>query len=168
MRFFVTIFTVIFATALVFCGMGLSFGLQYTTTPEIMETIRPISSVIVIAAVILNALVIYNITNINIEERRREIATLRVLGYHSGEVSSYIFREIFILTLVGIIIGLPVGYHFMDYIFSYLGFGDIEFVGWFVWLIVAILSFSSLAIANLLLFRKIQSIDMNSSLKIAE
>ena len=168
MRFFMTVSTVTFATALVFCGMGLSFGLRFTTTPEIMETIRPISSIIVLAAVILNALVMYNITNINIEERRREIATLRVLGYHNIEVSSYIFREIFILTVIGVIIGLPVGYYFMDYIFSYLGFGNIEFVGWFVWFIVAILSFSSLAIANLLLFRKIHDTDMNASLKTVE
>ena len=166
-RFFMTVFTMLFSTALVFSGISLSFALEYTN-PYLMDTVRPISTIIVIAAVLLNAMVIYNITNINIEERKREMATLMVLGYRNIEVSGYIFREIFILTIFGVAAGLPMGYLMIDLIFEYLMFGGIEFVDWYVWIITTVLAFSSLALANLLLFRKIHNTDMNSSLKTIE
>jgi len=166
-RFFMTVFSMTFSTALVFCGMSLSFALEYTN-PYLMDTIRPISSTIVLAAVLLNAMVIYNITNINIEERKREIATLKVLGYKNMEVSGYVFREIFMLTVIGVIIGLPAGYKLMSWIFEYLRFGGIDFVDWYVWIITGVLAFTSLALANLLLFSKIHKVDMDGSLKVME
>jgi len=166
-RFFMTVFSMMFSTALVFCGMSLSFALEYTN-PYLMDTIRPISSTIVLAAVLLNAMVMYNITNINIEERRREIATLRVLGYRNSEVCGYIFREIFMLTIMGVIIGLPAGYYLMSFVFEFLRFGGMDFVGWYVWVITAVLAFASLALANLLLAPKIHKVDMNGSLKTVE
>ena len=162
-RFFMTVFSMLFSTALVFLGMALSFALEQSD-PEIMSTIRPISTILVVAAVLLNALVIYNITNINIEERRREIAALKVLGYKNFEVVGYVFREIFILTVIGVLFGLPAGYFFMAFIFEYLQFGGIEYVNWYVWIITGILSFVSLAFANALLFPKIHATEMSVSL----
>ena len=50
-----------------------------------------------------------NLTQVNISERIREIATLKVLGFHNAEVSSYIYKEIFLLTLIGAAAGLPLG-----------------------------------------------------------
>lgn len=164
-RFFTTVASMVFSTALVFCGIAMSLSLEYTNAPELVETIRPISSIIVIFAVLLNAMVIYNITNINIDERKREIATLKVLGYKNTEVCGYIFREIFMLTIIGVVIGLPVGYTLIGFMFDFIGFGNIEFVNWYVWLLTGILALSSLALANLLLFRKVHKINMNSSLK---
>ena len=167
-RLLTTIFSMIFSTALVFAGIALYFGLR-GSNPGLLDTIRPITAIIVIAAVFVNVLVIFNITNINIDERKREIATLKVLGYRNVEVSGYIFREIFITTFIGIVIGLPVGYFFMSFIFDFfLMYGALEFVDWYVWIITTVLSFSSLAIVDLLLFRKIHQTDMNSSLKTVE
>ena len=166
-RFFMTVFSMLFSTALVFMGMALSFSIEQSD-PEIIGAVRPISSIIVIFAVLLNAMVIYNITNINIEERRREIATLKVLGYGNTEVVGYVFREIFMLTIIGVVIGLPVGYFTIAGVFEYLAFGDISYVNWYVWIIVAVLSFLSLALADLLLFKKIHKTDMNTSLKTVE
>lgn len=167
-RLFTTIFSMIFSTALVFSGIALYFGLR-GSQPNLLDTIRPITAIIVIAAVFVNVLVIFNITNINIDERKREIATLKVLGYRNNEVSGYIFREIFIITTIGVIIGLPVGYFFMSFIFDFfLMHGALEFVEWYVWIITTVLAFSSLAIVNLLLFRKIHKTDMNGSLKTIE
>ena len=54
-------------------------------------------------------MVLYNLTNINISERQREIATIKVLGFYSGEVDAYIFRETFLLSLLGAVCGLFVG-----------------------------------------------------------
>jgi len=166
-RFLMTVFSIVVSTALVFSGMSLGFALEYTN-PYMVSTIRPISSTIVLAAVMLNAMVVYNITNINIEERRREIATLKVLGYRNSEIYGYIFREIFLLTIIGVIIGLPAGYVLIDFIFDYLRFGGVDFVGWYVWLITAILTFMSLLLSNMLLMTKIHKVDMEKSLKVVE
>jgi len=166
-RFFMTVFSMMFSTALVFCGMALSFAIALSE-PAMIDTIRPISTIIVLAAIFLNAMVIYNITNINIDERKREIATLKVLGYRPLEVCGYVFREIFLLTIIGVAFGLPAGYFVMDFFFQYLEFGGIQYVNWYVWIITLVLSFVSLAMADLLLFKKIHKIDMNTSLKVVE
>ena len=50
-----------------------------------------------------------NLTEVNISERIREIATLKVLGFNNSEVYSYIFKEVFVLSLIGILVGLPFG-----------------------------------------------------------
>lgn len=66
--------------------------------------------VLILSAGALAFVVLYNLTNININERIREIATLKVLGFRSGEVSSYIFRENIIITMLGAVAGLLLGY----------------------------------------------------------
>lgn len=65
--------------------------------------------VLIICAAILAFVVLYNLTNINISERQREIATIKVLGFYSGEVDAYIFRETFLLSVLGAVCGLFVG-----------------------------------------------------------
>jgi len=166
-RFFMTVFSMMFSTALVFCGMSLIFAIE-GTMPEMAETVRPITAFIVLAAIALNSMIIFNITSINIDERRREIATLKVMGYRNTEVVGYVFREIFFLTIIGVLIGLPIGLGLIYYIFEYLNFipGSLELVDWYVWIITMVLSFAALGLADLLLFRKIHRTDMNGSLKV--
>lgn len=65
--------------------------------------------VLIICAAILAFVVLYNLTNINISERQREIATIKVLGFYAGEVDAYIFRETFLISLLGAVCGLFVG-----------------------------------------------------------
>ena len=57
-------------------------------------------------------MVLYNLNNINITERQRELATLKVLGFYDGEVASYVYRENIVLTLFGIIAGMGIGNFF--------------------------------------------------------
>ena len=64
---------------------------------------------IIVSAAALAFVVLYNLTNINITERIREIATIKVLGFYDGEVSSYVFRENILLTLIGDAVGLVAG-----------------------------------------------------------
>ena len=163
-RLFLTVFSVLFSTALVFMGLALTISME-KSDPEIISTIRPIAVMIVISAVLLSVMIIYNITNMNIEDRKKEIATLKVLGYNQMEVSGYIFREIFLLTLFGIVLGLPAGYFFMGWIFDFLEFGNIDYVYWYVWVATFAVSVLAVILADALLYFKIAKIEMHTSLK---
>ena len=166
-RFWLTVFSMLFSTVLLFTGLSLWFVISEHQA-YLQDTIGPISLLLVIGAVLLNTLVVYNITNINIEERRREIATLKVLGYRRLEVASYVFREILWLAILGMVLGLPAGFGAMAFIFDYLGFGGVQYISWYVFLLTLLLAIASLGIADLLLYRKLINTDMNGSLKTLE
>ena len=65
--------------------------------------------VLIVSAGLLAFVVLYNLNNINITERQRELATLKVLGFFDGEVASYVYRENMVLTLFGVIAGMGIG-----------------------------------------------------------
>ena len=76
---------------------------------SMMESIAYVVLVIIVCAGALAFIVLYNLTNINITERLREIATIKVLGFYRNETASYVFRENLILTGLGILAGLVMG-----------------------------------------------------------
>jgi putative ABC transport system permease protein len=76
---------------------------------EMLATVDSVMVVLVVAAALLAFIVLYNLTNINIQERIREIASLKVLGFTRHEVASYVFREIVLLSALGAAIGLAAG-----------------------------------------------------------
>ena len=81
-----------------------------------LDALNFIILVIIITAGSLAFVVLINLTQVNISERIREIATLKVLGFHNSEVNTYIFKEIFLLSLMGSILGMPLGvleHHFI-------------------------------------------------------
>lgn len=65
-----------------------------------------VTYVLVVSAGLLAFIVLYNLNNINISERQRELATLKVLGFYDGEISMYVFRENIMLTVLGTIFGI--------------------------------------------------------------
>ena len=71
-----------------------------------LKSVDAVVIVLIVAAAALAFVVVYNLANINIAERQREIATLKVLGFTRGEYVAYIFREIVILSLIGGLLGL--------------------------------------------------------------
>ena len=81
-----------------------------------ISSMQAIVVVIVLTAGALAFVVLYNLTNINIEERVREIATIKVLGFNMKETIGYVFRENIILTLLGIAIGLGLGTIMTDFV----------------------------------------------------
>ncbi|MBR5306233.1 MAG: ABC transporter permease, partial [Oscillospiraceae bacterium] len=85
------------------------FSDTIATFSSMLETLDIIVVVLIIAAGSLALVVIMNLTEVNISERIREIATLKVLGFNNKEVYSYIFKEVFFLSLFGMILGLPLG-----------------------------------------------------------
>ncbi|WP_346682736.1 ABC transporter permease [Bifidobacterium pullorum] len=84
-------------------------AISIDTYSTMLSSINLIVVVLIVSAAALAFIVLYNLTNINIGERVREIATLKVLGFTRGEVNAYIFREIAILSLVGDLFGLALG-----------------------------------------------------------
>ncbi|MBR2028788.1 MAG: FtsX-like permease family protein [Oscillospiraceae bacterium] len=85
------------------------FADTIATFSSMLDTLDIIVVVIIVAAGSLALVVIMNLTEVNISERIREIATLKVLGFNNKEVYSYIFKEVFILSLIGMVLGLPLG-----------------------------------------------------------
>lgn len=81
-----------------------------------LKSVDSIVVVLVVAAAVLAFVVLYNLTNINITERQREIATLKVLGFVPREVDAYIFRETILLTVIGALVGLVLGIFMENYV----------------------------------------------------
>ena len=164
-RFFMTVISVMGSTILVLAGFGL---LDCVLKNAMAAVISIISIAMIVFAGALCILVVYNIASISISERNREIATLKVLGYHNSEVVGYIFREIFITNLIGAILGVPLGYAFLKYVFSLVNMGSISDVNWWTWIIAPAVTLVFTAITMLLLYRQIIKTDMNASLKSVE
>lgn len=82
---------------------------QNATFENVISCINYVVILVIFCAAALAALVLYNLININIAERKKELATIKVLGFYEGEVNRYIFREIYILSLIGAFVGLLIG-----------------------------------------------------------
>ncbi|MGP6146644.1 FtsX-like permease family protein [Jeotgalibaca sp. A122] len=76
---------------------------------DTLESLDVITLVLIISAAALAFVVLYNLTNINVSERIRELSTIKVLGFFDMEVSLYVYRETFILTIIGILLGFGMG-----------------------------------------------------------
>ncbi len=165
-RFLMTVVSVAFSTALVLAGLAVLDCCLFQDIGG--AAMIGVAVIVLIFAALLNFVVIYTLTNINISERERELATLMVLGYHDGEVAGYIYREIYITSFIGILFGLPLGCLLCLLIFKVMGFGSIAGMNWFVWVLAIVLSVVFTIIVTLMLRRKIVKIDMNNSLKAIE
>lgn len=167
-RLWMTALSVGGSTAIVFCGFALLNIVNSLSSNEggaVARSIIPVSYFLIIFAILLSAIVLYNLTNMSITERGREIATLEVLGYHDDETVFYLYREIGIMAFLGMILGVPLGLGIMQIVVIYLEFGSIADIEWYSYLcpIAVILLFA--AVVDLLLLPKIKRIDMISSLK---
>lgn len=164
-----TSLSVIGSIVLLMLGFGLlnvSDSLKDDTLfGNVASSMGLISTVIVLFALAMAIVVVYSLANMNIQDRKREIATLKVLGYHEKECSSYTFREILIISLGAALLGLPIAAALMAFVFNWLDFGSIKDVKWYSYLISYAILIGATFITNLLLFPKIKQIDMNDSLK---
>ena len=148
-------------------------GVEFTYTTlrtfdALNDTMGFVILILVVCAGALAAIVLYNLTNINIDERRKEIATLRVLGYTKWEVAGYIYRESGILTIVGALFGLLVGWLLHMYIVGrvnsvWMMFGKAIAPLSFLWAFLITLGFAIVVYAFMLI--KLYKINMAESLK---
>ncbi len=158
-HFIMTVVCVAGSTALVFAGFSL------LNVSKGNGSIAMISAFIIAFALLLCVFVIYNLTNMNIGERRREIATLKVLGYRDGEVTGYIYREIFIMAFIGALLGIPLGCALVGFVFAYLDYGSLADIKWWSFVLSAAVVLVFIGLVDLLLSHKIRAVDMTSSLK---
>ncbi len=127
--------------------------------------------VLLIASMSLAFVVLGNLTNVNISERQREIATLKVLGFRKNEVQNYIYKENNVLTFIGAIVGIPVGTLLHHYIMrqvemDYIMFGrSVNFLS-YVYSVSFTIIFGLLV--NFFMRKKLKNIDMIESLKSVE
>lgn len=167
-HFFMTVISVAGSTALVFAGFALldvSESMTEGIYAGLKDSLIPIAILVIAFALLLCVFVIYNLTNMNIAERKREIATLMVLGYHQREVAGYIYREILIMAIIGIVFGIALGCILIHFVFTYLEFGALASVKWYSYLASGALVVSFIAIVDLLLLPKLRKLDMTASLK---
>ncbi len=154
---------------------GVSSTEYYTQTAETfkesVQSLNQITIIIIAFAGLLAFVVLYNLTNINIVERTREIATLKVLGFFKGETSMYVFRENILLTIIGSVFGLVVGIFLHKFIMLSIEMDGIMFGNHidplsFVYAFALTLVFS--LVVNVFMRRRIVSIPMVESLKSVE
>ena len=127
--------------------------------------------VLIVSAGLLAFVVLYNLNNINITERQRELATLKVLGFFDGEVASYVYRENMVLTLFGIIAGMGIGAFLHHYVIQtvevdLMMFGRNVFPRSYGWSALITLAFA--LFVNFMMFYRLRKIDMIESLKSVE
>ena len=160
------------ATLLVFLSFSLlnvSYSMEADELfSDVASSMGAISAVIIVLAIGMAIPTIYSLANMNIEDRKRELATLKVLGYHDIECLGYTFREIMIVALSSTILSLPISVLVTDLALRYIGFGSIGDVRWWAYLLSVFIVLLSVLAVNLLLYPRIKRIDMNTSLKSIE
>lgn len=136
-----------------------------------MSSLNYVVIILIVSAGLLAFVVLYNLSNINISERQKELATIKVLGFYDKEVYKYVTRETVLLTIIGIMFGLMGGY-FLNYFI--LGTCEINMLRFakvinplsFVYSILITVIFT--IIVNVITYFALKKIDMISSLKSVE
>ncbi len=138
---------------------------------NIMKSMDYVVLLVIACAGALAFIVLYNLTNINITERIREIATIKVLGFYPKETSSYVFRENLILTAISTLVGLPLGKLLHAFIMTQLKVNVCSFdvhVSPISYVMALVGTFIFSMIVNLVMRRKLDKISMTESLKSVE
>lgn len=128
-------------------------------------------AILVLVSVLLAIVILYNLTNINVAERIRELSTIKVLGFHNKEVTLYIYRETIILSLIGMIVGLVSGFYLHQFLIQMIAPGTFRFqpkVGWEVYLIPILAVSVILTILGVFVNHYLRKVDMLEALKSVE
>lgn len=141
------------------------------TYQNMLTALNYVICVIIAAAGALAFIVMYNLTNINITERIREIATLKVLGFFDKEVDAYIFRENILLTLLGTAFGLVLGVFLAKFVITtaevdFVMFGRNIYLG--SYLLAAALTVGFSVMVTLFMHKRLKTVDMIEALKSVE
>ena len=136
-----------------------------------MESLDSVVFILIVCAGALAFIVLYNLTNINIQERKSEIATIKVLGFYPKEVYDYVFRENIILAFIGSIVGLGLGKIIHTYLIRTVEVDMAMFIRTVnirCYMIAIILTMAFTFLINLYMRRVLKKIDMVESLKSIE
>ncbi len=136
-----------------------------------MEMLDMVVWLVIGCAGALAFIVLFNLSNINITERVREIATIKVLGFYQRETGAYVFRENLVLTLMGIVVGIPLGKLLVSFVISQIKvdmFIMKETLFPISYVLTVVLVFLFLKLTDWVMRGKLESIDMAESLKSIE
>ncbi|OPJ61925.1 ABC transporter permease [Clostridium oryzae] len=136
-----------------------------------MKSMDKVVLVLIISAGLLAFVVIYNLTNININERKRELATIKLLGFYNNELAGYVYRENIILTVLGAFVGLLLGIVMDNFVLSTAETNVMlmsRYIKPIYFLYAFILTLCFSLIVNAAMYGKFDRIDMIESLKSAE
>ena len=138
---------------------------------NILDSISAVVVIMIVCAGLLAFIVLYNLSIINITERIREIATIKVLGFNASETAAYVFKENIALTVIGAIFGLGLGYLLLAFVMTQI---KIDMV-WFKTMIISksylwsvLLTILSALVVNFLFYFKLEKINMAEALKSVE
>ena len=148
-----------------------SISVLMKSVSDMLNTMNYVVLVLIVASAMLDFVVLYNLANINIAERQREIATLKVLGFHDNEVDNYINKENIIFTILGIALGLILGTFLTSAIIGSIEIDVLKFIRnikpiSYVYSAIITLLFSF--IVNFIIHFVLKKIDMIESLKSVE
>lgn len=153
---------------------ALSISYTSSTAGQVERMLGSLGAVIwvlIISAGMLAFVVLYNLNNINITERQRELATLKVLGFYDGEVSQYVFRENILLSIIGILVGAVFGIFLHRYVITTVEVDAVMFgrnIKTPSFIYSGIITFGFSMFVNMVMHFKLKKIDMVESLKSVE
>ena len=151
-------------------------NVSYTSSIEgrlddMLRSLNLVIVVLIVSAGMLAFVVLYNLNNINITERQRELATLKVLGFYDGEVASYVYRENILLTIIGSVVDMVLGNLLHRYIILTVEVEEAMFgrqIHWQSYLYSFLFTVAFSLFVNWVMFYKLKKIDMVESLKSVE
>lgn len=138
---------------------------------DMLTSLNYVVIIIIVSAGALAFVVLYNLANINIAERKRELATIKVLGFYDSQVSAYVYRENIVCTLCGIVVGLALGVALTQYILEMVEVDVVRFNrATDIWSFVfsGLLTALFAVLVNFIMHYKLKKIDMVESLKSVE
>ena len=138
---------------------------------DTLKSLNYVVLILIISAGLLAFVVLYNLSNVNISERIRELATIKVLGFYDKEVYSYVTRETVLLTLIGIALGLIGGYFLSYFIIDTCEINMLRFnkvVEPISYVYAALITIAFTVIVNIVTYFALKKIDMIESLKSVE
>ncbi|MFV8765128.1 FtsX-like permease family protein [Aerococcus urinaeequi] len=141
---------------------------QITDFEETLSALDLVTVVLIISAGGLAFIVLYSLTNINVSERMHELATVKVLGFRSLEVSMYVYRETLFLTVIGIIIGNFLGYGLLSYILNTVAIDQVFFpivILWPSYLYASLITLAFSIVVMIFMHYKLKNVEMVSALK---
>ena len=138
---------------------------------SVANSLNKTMAILVLVSVLLAIVILYNLTNINVAERIRELSTIKVLGFHNKEVTLYIYRETMVLSLVGIVLGLVAGHYLHQFLIQMISPATILFypqVSWEVYALPIVAVTVILALLGLFVNHHLRKVDMLEALKSVE
>lgn len=138
---------------------------------DMIKSLDTVVIVLIICAGMLAFVVLYNLNSINIEERKRELATIKLLGFYNKELSSYVFRENIILTIIGAVVGLIFGIYLLAFVISTAEMDIVMFsreISFTSYLFAFLITIVFALLINLIMNKELRKIDMIESLKSVE